>query len=213
MSVIEVKVGDNITKLNKQKALRSSLIKDLIDTYGDEYIVELPDKYHSVFNIYVASLENDVTCLSHNTSPHNTSPHNTSPHVSQEQIQLCFDLEAYIDDHNFFEFLVNLLLYNWTELSLVIQKLPTDIQREVLLCCPLPVIPIRKYFRDETFIKRWLKSNKDKEIVLVTKDNYQIYFYGNRPSFYYLDDFGHKQMRHGEFIEIEMVYLLGKTIA
>jgi hypothetical protein len=50
---IEIKVNNTLNTVCKAKAMRSELIKDLILTYGDDYVIQFPDKYQESINEYI----------------------------------------------------------------------------------------------------------------------------------------------------------------
>jgi hypothetical protein len=93
MYTITIAVNGILSKVCKHKALNSELIKDLIVTYGEDYIIQFSSKYQDSIKEYVTWLNDDLSLLLCN----------------EDKLQSCFEFESYIHDSNFFTFLIEVM--------------------------------------------------------------------------------------------------------
>jgi antitoxin component YwqK of YwqJK toxin-antitoxin module len=155
---MSVTIVSNGTKyvVPKANAMNSKHIEDLITGFDDEVEITIPDKYHKddtcgcASKVYIAFLQDDKS-------------------VTISDIWVlkdCFDLESYMEDKHYLNFLIDALIDNWQELSKVFDILHPDIRQEVLLIYPFDLIPIEYLVKDESFIKLWCNVNNGKNIIM-----------------------------------------------
>jgi len=147
---ITFSVDDKLVTVDYDTAVKSQLINDVVSiSTNSNNIIVFPNKYLQVAHNYIDFLNGKL------------------PHIHNDKtLQLCFEMESYFHDSNYFEYLIGVLLMNWDQFStLVYGKLSMNIVSEIFLHCPLDYIPIT-YLKNTTFIKQWLKLNQTNKIMV-----------------------------------------------
>jgi len=85
---ITINTGNELVKVGYEAAMNSKLIMVLIQTYGNEYIIQFSDKYQEAVEDYITWLNDEPVLL----------------FCTRKQIKYCLEFEAYIDNSKFFEF-------------------------------------------------------------------------------------------------------------
>ena len=140
------------------------IIKDTAD--ADNVVnIDIPDKYNSVFATYIAVLTSSATNRATNRAATASSLGNF------EELLLCWNLESYLDDNNYFNWLMEQSYSWWSQFQPLIEQL-AQVQ-QIYLHSPYQTLP-DKYSGSFPFLWQWLDINVGKDIVLNDTDSYSV---------------------------------------
>ena len=136
-------------------AMGSELIKERTDSLGLDCIIPFPCVDELIAWNYINFLTNT------------TQPETIT---DAEKLKLCFVMETYFVDIEYFKYLMQQMFNNWNMLSTVIYNEPNlDIQRRMFLLCPYEFIRHQQCITNPNFYKQWLEYNKN--IVVIVNGN------------------------------------------
>jgi hypothetical protein len=140
---------------------KSKFLYTLYLELGEYYEVPIPEQYCVVINNYISF----------------SNSGQQDDFYTVEGINLAFELYQYLDDDNYFEYLIRNLLKHWSSLSLVITNINLDLQDDIYLCLPLHLIPTN-ILLDNIFISNWMNKWRDNNQKSITVDTitYKIAF-------------------------------------
>ena len=147
---ITIDVGGKLANVPIEAALSSELIKERIELLGTEYVFPMPDKYYNVAGNYINFLNGKPTQI-----------------TTTSKLEMCFDMESYLDDPNYFQYLLRQMFGLWSSIGsdFLYGDLNPNIRRSVLLWCPYDFVPI-EYIDNAAFFKQWLINNENSEITV-----------------------------------------------
>jgi len=162
----------------------SNTITSLIfDTGFTDVTIKVPDAYTSVFDIYLNFL-NDKQIIINDI----------------DTLLLCFDMESFFADNEFFKYLISQCYPLWREFYPHINTLPDD--RSVYLYSPYEFVP-SKYMDKDSFFDEWLDINQNKQVVLNYKPSTML----SSPSYSHLSLPSQSTYRNnGENYNTDVVY-------
>jgi len=175
---ITLNYGDTNIYVPYDTAIRSEYIKDLVDGFGEEVIITIPDKYlnktynyvscKSAFQHYISFLLSD----NNGDSNSNIDDNKISIIRDKDKLKTCFDIYSYFVDDGYFKFLMQQLHDNWTHVfTFIYTNIDLGLQREIFLHVPYDMLP-QEYINNKMFFGAWLDQNKNKVITLNTTTNY-----------------------------------------
>jgi hypothetical protein len=134
----------------------------LLDAGITDVTIDIPYRYSFVFGIYLDFLYrkdhgiNDVNVL-----------------------LLCFDMESYFADEQFFEYLMSQAYVMWSTFYPTISSVPDE--RLVYLYTPYEFVP-HKYMSNPSFFNEWLDINQNKKITIDGNEMYHtdVRYYNNK---------------------------------
>lgn len=117
-----------------------------------------------------------------------------------EYLFSCFDLESYLDDKEYFNYLIQQMFDHWSSCQgMITDHSDNDILQEVLLLCPYQLLP--QYMRNNpNFIKLWLPYHINRKTKVNQCEFYDSYIKkyqdGNiKELFYYYDNGDNKAVQ------------------
>ena len=157
MTVTFVLDNSETIPVHNDIALGSEVIASLIeDTGREDIIINVPDTYTHVFNIYVDFLYGGKPPIVFNDIANQYG-------TIIEALLICFDMESYYADDLFFKYLMSAAYPVWNEFIPHITDLPDE--RTIYLHTPHKYIPL-KYINKPIFFNEWLTINQNKKIVV-----------------------------------------------
>ena len=155
-------VGDIEEQIPNSVIASSEYVENMLAYFNTPDItIDVKNKYVPVFNIYLAFLHNSIN------SHDDINLHNNIKDINT--LMLCFDMESYFIDNEFFRYLMDKAYSMWNEFVPLIAKTPDE--RLVYLYSPYEFVPTR-YMDKDTFFDSWLEINSNVDIVLNGNDVY-----------------------------------------
>jgi len=149
-------INGKLISVPYQTAIRSELVKDRLDAIGLDYAIPIPRKYMVTSYIYTSFLNGKLLPVS-----------------SKELIISCYDLVSYVVDIEFFNYVMQQLLDNWSLLSYTIyNEINPDLQRDIFLHLPYQLIP-QLHMKSYSFRNEWVNINNGKQITVNHVETYQ----------------------------------------
>ena len=159
INYITISIRDETFKLNYSLS-QSQLINDLVTAYGSDHIIVLPIEYLNAFNYYVQFVNYDTNYFLYTM-------------IDIKLLKLCFELECYLHDKEFFDAIIDWILFNWELVPFnTYDDYPPHIKTEVFMKFPLPTLP-QLYTNSKTFVDTYLKHNTN-EGIYICSDNHTI---------------------------------------
>ena len=147
------------------KVSSSKYIGDLLLMFNtnDNMIVDVPDKYNHVFDIYFYFL-----CNKHDVKYIDPAFDDDSSNLPLcfSAAHLRFNMESYFIDSAFFKYLITEAHYRWDNFYECINTLPDP--RSVYLYAPYEYVP-DVYIDNPSFLNEWLSINRSK-LVMINKN-------------------------------------------
>jgi len=167
---VSIDVNGELFTVPYDKAKASEYIKEYLDHTSLDQVVYVPEKYYDIAYNYIFFLQ-DIKPL---------------PIYDRDMLKACFDMYTYFFDDNYFDFLIQQLLNNWSYLFTVVfgttnssstefqsEQVNPNLQRQILLSCPYDFLP-NFYLEDKLFFKQWRKANVGKVIVVNQLTSYKF---------------------------------------
>lgn len=148
MIMIDIKIKVSFI-LHEEKLVTyhvtSQYVKNLMQDYRlSEMEVVVPTKYHDVFLNYFNYLSSQCEKIN-----------------NLKTLLLCFDMETYFDDQQYFQYLIQCAYWIWFEFHPHISSLVNE--RDIYLYSPYEFLP-DNYKDNKQFFKEWRKMNENKMI-------------------------------------------------
>jgi len=161
MSTIYISISDDIVEVPHNITVNSKLIKGMLSDIDNNIItvsIPIPSKFKLAFNNYKYVLIG-----------------NQLPIDDANFLLECLMLSNYLDDNNYFQYLLSQLFNNWSNMSFIVygDKISNELQYDILLHCPYDFLP-QKFRDDNVFITTWLKLNQNTIVVINGNKTYHI---------------------------------------
>jgi antitoxin component YwqK of YwqJK toxin-antitoxin module len=156
MSVV-FNIQQKLVKVPYDTSIGSKYIQDVLKGFGDTVETPIPDKYSNTISNYIDFLYDDYKVIK-----------------DKNYLKACFDMFTYFDDNNYFSYLLQQLLNNWSYLfTIVYTDITTELQWEILIHCPYDFLP-NDLIKNKTFMREWEDFNKNKIIIVNGNKQYYI---------------------------------------
>lgn len=154
MATITFVIDDRLLTVCYEEAYHSWYIKNLPMT--EDITVLIPNKFHTNIYNYVSFLNGE------------------EPIINDEKVLIdCFDIESYFEHKEYFDYLVECVVKNYSLFELVIrEKIRKEIQKEIYLVCPYTLLP-ESYRQDKVFLNSWIEESKNNKYCTVELKYYQ----------------------------------------
>jgi len=161
MSIVTIDVNSELFTVPYGNAIKSEYIKELLQDIQDPNTnIVVPEKYYDIAYNYIFFLQGRELKI-----------------YDRDVLKTCFDMYTYFFDDDYFNFLVEQLLNNWSYLyTVVFENVGFDLQRQILLCCPYDFLP-DSYIKDKIFFNQWMQLNAGKVIIV---NNIEEYYFALR---------------------------------
>jgi len=157
---IKFSVSGKVVPVPTVTAFGSQHVKVLVDNFGIDVIIDIPDKFSLVIDNYINFLQG-----------------NEEDMVYSNQYKPCFDMYTYFDDDNYLNYLIGQTVKHWSNVSnIVYNDLIPVIQRQIFLRCSYHVIP-KHYLTDVGFYLEWSALNTNVEY----QDSNDGHYHNNMP--------------------------------
>ena len=154
---VNIDVDGQLFTVSHDRAMGSEYIKELLVDLGPNEVTVVPQKYYDIAYNYIFFLQGRPLKI-----------------YDREVLAACFDMYSYFFDDNYFIFIVEQLLNNWSYLfTVVFEHVNLDIQRQILLHCPHDFLP-DAYLKDKVFFKAWMKINVGNSILVNGIEEYKF---------------------------------------
>jgi len=192
-TIININVNNSI--IYCPKSCNSTLIGDMLTSchldHSNNITITLPVKFVDAINNYIWFVNTNNTkhnsyndLINNNSDSSDSSDSRTldvvknrycsTPEMFDKQyLQRCLELSDFIDDNRYFEYLLQFIFDNWTQMSSVVYDgISNTLQYKILLSCPYDFLP-DMYLGDDIFMKVWL-SKPPHKIIVNSSDMYEV---------------------------------------
>jgi len=144
-------VGNQTANISDDKVVSSTLLKDLVDTYGAEYQYTVPEVYYNIIGNYINFLHDKHTVIQ-----------------TVNKLLSCLKMANFFQDDNYFSYLMTQAFDMWNTFSPHIDELPVTIRWDVFTYSPIITVP-DDIIANRSFLKSWISINKDKKQIVINK--------------------------------------------
>ena len=160
MSLVNFSINDSIVSVPYETAINSVIIKQLLVNVsnGDPIPIPIPSKFEQAISNYKSFLFGD------------------KPSIDNAYLLLeCFKFANYLEDNNYFNYLLTHLFEMWSEVSFIVygDDISNQLRYDILQHCPFDFLP-QKFRNDNVFIGQWLELNQNKTVIVNGNTMYHI---------------------------------------